>query len=127
MMSWTILPLQVAGTNGSASGRWRLTAAPDIPISSPLGDLSHDHESLEAAEACDRCDEFIASLTGKLSKRQQAKIQDEKDWKEYQRLKAKFSEPSQPHTWPDSPANPLSPQAFIDQMELEQRLMKEAP
>jgi hypothetical protein len=95
-MPWKITPLEILNINAEGeavnSGRWRMTAEPDIHEAAiaPYGDLSHDHGSIEEASACEKCDEFIASLTGKLSRRKIAELEEERDRKEWERLKGKY-------------------------------------
>ena len=95
-MGWIYKTLEIMRQNGEGelihTRRWRMTAEPDIHEAAiaPYGDLSHDHGSAEEAAACDRCDEFMASLTGRLSRRRVAEIEEERDRQEYERLSKKY-------------------------------------
>ncbi len=87
---WMVQPMQIADAEGKPTGRWRLTARSDEGGGGPFGDSSHDHATAEEADNCEACDEFTAAVTGFPSKKREAADRDERDRKEYERLKAKF-------------------------------------
>jgi hypothetical protein len=84
--------LEIAGVGGKGTGRWRLTAQSDEGGGGPHGDTSHDHDSAEEAETCALCDEYCSRWAGFPSRKRQAEMEEERDLKEYERLKGKFEQ-----------------------------------
>ena len=63
-MAWLVQPQQLASPDGSASGKWRMTATSDEDGGGPFGDPACLHASAEEAESCEACDDFTAMITG---------------------------------------------------------------
>lgn len=93
-MAWWIKPKEVAGADGTGTGRWRLTATSDEDGGGPFGDVSHDHGSPQEAEACEACDEYTSQITGFLSKAKLARLKEQAAHVELDRLAERFL------TWP---------------------------
>lgn len=90
-MTWWIRPLEIV-RNGTSTGRWRLTATSDEGGGGPWGDDSHDHDSAEEAVECSECDRYCSSVAGFPSKEEMARQAQDRDRKEFARLKKKFGE-----------------------------------
>ena len=91
-MVWFIQPSEIADKDGNPTGRWRMTARSDEG-GGYIGDTSHDHATAEDAENCDLCDHYVSSVSGFPSKKRSIELEEERDRKEYERLKAKFEPP----------------------------------
>lgn len=89
-MAWWIQPLQIANADGTASGRWRLTAQSDESGGGPYGDDTHDHPSAEEAQQCEACDAYCSRRAGLPSRKALAEAQESKDREDYERLRNKF-------------------------------------
>jgi hypothetical protein len=99
---WIVQPMQIADKDGNPTGRWRMTARSDEGGGGPFGDLTHDHSTAAEAEQCERCDEFTASCTGFPSKARLQQENEQRDRKEFDRLKAKFEPPAEPWNGDDN-------------------------
>lgn len=87
---WIVKAREIADEDGKPTGRWRMTAKSDEGPWPPTGDTSHDHATAAEAEACDACEEYVARVSGMMSRKEIAEINEEHDRKEYERLKAKY-------------------------------------
>ena len=82
--------MEIAGPNGERTGRFRMTATSDEDGGGPWGDDSHNHGSAEEAQQCELCDEYCSRSSGMPSKKAQRESEENRDRKEYDRLKAKY-------------------------------------
>ena len=53
-----------------------MTATSDEDGGGPFGDESHDHASPEEALACEQCDEYCSGITGFMSRKRVAELQN---------------------------------------------------
>jgi hypothetical protein len=88
-MAWFTKPLEIT-MDGMPTGKFRMTARSDEDGGGPWGNEECFHDTPDEAYRCERCDEFISQVTGFPTRKQIAEMQENKDRRNYERLKAKY-------------------------------------